>query len=174
MKTFALLQMDAFSGIPVVVLLAASAILGGLMAGFFFAYSASVVLALRTLSASEYTTVMQEINEKVLNAVFGTVFFGAVVVPTGSAIIVVVQGHWTTLAGQLFLAGAAVYLVGAFLVTMRIHIPMNDRIATWSPLSPPDEWAAVQARWTRWNHVRTTAAVVSFALYLAAMASVGA
>jgi len=125
MRTFALLQATAFSGEFLVVLLAISAVLGGLMAGFFFAYSASVVLALQTLSASEYTAVMQEINEKVLNVVFGVLFFGAVVVPTGSAILVVVQGYWTTLSGQLFLAGVIVYLVGTFFVTARIHIPIN-------------------------------------------------
>jgi uncharacterized membrane protein len=168
-----MLQVNVFSGISVVVPLAVSAVLGGLMAGFFFAYSASVVLALKALSASEYTTVMQEINEKVLNVVFGIVFFGAVVVPIGAAILVVRQGYWTTLSGQLFIAGVIVYLVGTFLVTARIHIPMNDRIATWSPVSPPDEWVTVQARWGRWNHVRTTAAVASFALYLAAIVSFG-
>lgn len=173
MITYATLQLSAFPGGSVVVLLAFSAVLGGLMAGFFFAYSASVVLALRTLSGSAYTTVMQEINERVLNVVFGVVFFGAVVVPVGSAIVVVVQGYWTTLSGGLFLAGTVVYLVGTFLVTMRVHIPMNERIATWSPASPPEEWATVRARWARWNHVRTTAAVVAFALYLAAVVSFG-
>lgn len=48
---------------------------------------------------------------------------------------------------------------------------MNERIATWSPTSPPDEWATVQGRRRQWNYVRTTAAVVSFALYLAAIVS---
>jgi uncharacterized membrane protein len=168
-----MLQMNALLEMPVVFLLALSAVLGGLMAGFFFAYSASVVLALRTLSAPEYTTIMQEINEKVLNAVFGAVFFGAVVVPVGASALVMLQGNWSTGYGLLFLAGTVVYLAGTFLVTLGVHIPMNDYIATWSPISPPDEWAAVQARWARWNHVRTTAALVSFALYLAAIASFG-
>jgi uncharacterized membrane protein len=40
-------------------------------------------------------------------------------------------------------------------------------------VSPPDEWVTIQARWGQWNHVRTTAAVVSFALYLAAILSFG-
>jgi uncharacterized membrane protein len=50
---------------------------------------------------------------------------------------------------------------------------MNDRIATWVPTSPPGEWAATRTNWTRWNHVRTTAPVVAFALYVAAIATVG-
>lgn len=66
------------------------------MAGFFFAYSVSVVLALETLSGSEYMTVMQEINDKVLNVVFGVVFFGAVIVPIGGTVLVVVRGNLAT------------------------------------------------------------------------------
>ncbi|RZV06125.1 hypothetical protein BDK88_4082 [Natrinema hispanicum] len=44
------------------LLFAVSVVLCELMAGFFFAYSLSVVPALETLSASEYVTVLQEIN----------------------------------------------------------------------------------------------------------------
>ncbi|KAB1186532.1 MULTISPECIES: DUF1772 domain-containing protein [Haloferax] len=169
-----ILQVSTLLDVPVVFVLAVSAVLGGLMAGFFFAYSVSVVLALETLSSSEYTNVMQEINEKVLNALFGVVFFSAAVVPLGGAAVLVLHGDWQTFYGQLYLAGTVIYLAGAFFVTARIHIPMNEHIATWSPVSPPEDWAAVRARWTRWNHVRTTAAVASFALYLAAVASFGA
>jgi uncharacterized membrane protein len=141
------------------------------MAGFFFAYSVSVVLALQTLSASEYTTVMQEINEKVLNVVFGLVFFGAVVVPLGGVVLMLLEGTWTTQYGLLFFAGVLVYFIGSFIVTVRIHIPMNEYIATWSPRSPPEEWSTVQTRWTRWNHIRAAAALLSFTLYVAAIAS---
>lgn len=168
-----ILQVNALLEVPVVVVLAGSAVLGGLMAGFFFAYSVSVVLALETLSSSDYTNVMQQINEKVLNVLFGVVFFGAVVLPLGGAAVLLLRGEWQTLSGQLYLAGTAIYLVGTFFVTARIHIPMNEHIATWSPVSPPEDWATVRAQWARWNHVRTTAAVVSFALYLAAVVSFG-
>lgn len=166
-----MIQINVFSEALVILLIAVSAVLAGLMAGFFFAYSVSVVLALETVSASVYTTVMQEINEKVLNVVFGVVFFGAVVVPVGNAALMLTQEGWATQYGQLFLAGVVIYLLGTFAVTMRIHIPMNEDIATWSPASPPDEWATVQTRWTRWNHIRTIAAILSFVLYLAAIVS---
>jgi hypothetical protein len=55
---------------------------------------------------------------------------GAVGFPRLQAREDVNQGYWTTLSGQQFLAGVTVCLVGTFLVTTRIHIPMNDRIAT--------------------------------------------
>lgn len=149
-------------------LLATSTILIGLMAGLFFAYSVSVVLALDTLPASAYTRVMQSINEKILNAVFGIAFGGAIVVPVGGALFVVGGGHWTATYGQLFLVATLVYLVGTAGITARIHIPMNDYIETWSVESPPDDWRAIRSRWARWNHVRTAAAVVSFILSLVA------
>jgi uncharacterized membrane protein len=166
--------LNVLSGEPVALLLAVSAVLGGIMAGFFFTYSASVVLALDRLSASTYTTVMQEINETVLNAVFGVAFFGAVVVPAVSAAVVLLRGDWTTQYGRFLLAGVVIYLIGTFVVTMLIHIPMNEYIAMWSASSPPDDWVAVRSRWARWNHIRATAAVVSFVLYLAAIVSLGA
>lgn len=47
--------MNAHLEMLVVFVLAISVVLGGLMAGFFFAYLVSMVLALGTLSSSEYT-----------------------------------------------------------------------------------------------------------------------
>ncbi|MFB9806906.1 anthrone oxygenase family protein [Haladaptatus pallidirubidus] len=66
------------------------------------------------------------------------------------------------------------YFIGTFAVTMRIHIPINEYIATWSTASLPNDWAVVRTRWGRWNHVRTTAAIASFILYIAALVSLGA
>lgn len=149
--------------------LTVSTVLAGLIAGLFFAYSVSVVLALDTLVASTYTTVMQSINELILNPVFGLAFAGVVVVPAVGVVVLVFQGEWTAAYGQLFVVGFLVYVVGTLAVTMLIHIPMNEYIATWTADSPPGDWMAIRARWTRWNHVRTTAAVASFVLYTVAL-----
>jgi uncharacterized membrane protein len=153
-----------------VLLFTISIFLVGTMAGLFFAYSVSVVLALDTLSASVYTRVMQSVNDAILNVVFGIAFFGSVAVPVVSAMACIVRGGWTAQHGQLFIAGTAIYLVGTVAVTMAVHIPMNEYLATWSPTSPPDDWETVRTRWGVWNHVRTVAAVVSFVLCLAAFA----
>lgn len=118
----------------------------GVMAGLFFAYSVSVVLALDTLSASVYTRIMQSVNDSILNPVFGVAFVGAVVVPVVSMAICIVRGGWTVQYGQLFLAGTGIYLVGTAAVTVVIHIPMNEYLAMWSPTSPPDDWETVRTR----------------------------
>lgn len=161
-------------GVLFVLLVATSTVLGGLMTGLFFAYSVSVVLALDTLPGSAYVRVIQSINEKILNVVFGMVFGGAIFVPIVGAAIVIVRGYWTTFAGQSYLAGVIIYLVGTAWVTIRIHIPMNEYIATWSIESPPDDWSVIRSRWGRWNHVRTIAAFVSFVLYITAVLSFSA
>ncbi len=153
------------------LLLAASAFFVGILAGLFFAYSVSVVLALKTFSASAYTIVMQSINNAILNVAFGVVFIGSIAVPTVSASVVLLQGDWTSQYGPLVLLGTAIYLTGTIAVTMNIHLPMNESIATWSPASPPDDWTTVRTRWARWNHVRAIAAVISFVIYLSAIVS---
>lgn len=142
------------------------------MAGFFFAYSVSVVLALDTLSGSDYTLIMQQINEKVLNVVFGIVFFGAVVVPIATLVYVLFFGQWTAALSLLFITGFVIYLLGTFVVTMRVHIPMNNEIATWSPDSPREDWQGIRSRWARWNHVRAASSATSFVFYIAAIVSV--
>ena len=48
---------------------------------------------------------IQEINETVLNALFGVVFFGAVVVPLGGAVVLIFQGDWQTLRGHCISQG---------------------------------------------------------------------
>ncbi|AUV84083.1 DUF1772 domain-containing protein (plasmid) [Salinigranum rubrum] len=144
------------------------------MAGLFFAYSVSVVLTLDTLSASSYTRVMQSINEEILNPLFGVSFGGAIIVPTVGAFLVFIEGLWTALFGQLFLAGTVIYLVGTAGVTLLVSVPMNNTIAGWSIESPPTGWEEVRARWKRWNHVRTVAAFISFVLYVVATLSLSA
>ncbi|WP_247003416.1 DUF1772 domain-containing protein [Halosolutus gelatinilyticus] len=154
-------------------LVAASAVFGGVMAGFFFAYSASVVPALAVLPADAYAAVMQPINERIRNSAFGVAFFGAIAVPAACAAVVVLRGDWAAQYGRLFLAGVVVYAIGTIAVTVLVHFPMNDAIAAWDPASPPSDWAATRTRWARWNHVRTAAAIVSFVLYVGALASLG-
>ena len=158
------------SGDLITLLLATSVVFGGIMAGFFFAYSVSVVQALAALPAETYTAVMQPINERIQNVVFGVAFFDAIVVPTACAALMFIHGKWTTQHGRLFLAGVVLYVIGTLTVTVRAHFPLNESIATWDPTSPPEGVAAVRMRWTRWNHVRTTASTVSFVLYVGALA----
>jgi uncharacterized membrane protein len=53
-------------------------------------------------------------------------------------------------------------------ITRTVNIPINNRLAQWSPSSPPADLARIWARWERVHTVRTALAVLSFALILLA------
>jgi uncharacterized membrane protein len=110
-----------------------STVFAGVMAGFFFAYSASVTLALETFSAEAYTNAMQRINETVRNVAFGVAFFGAIVIPAVGAVVTLFQGHWTAQYGLLFFVGIAAYAIGTVAVTVLVHFPLRSSEADcWS------------------------------------------
>nr|BFF17936.1 hypothetical protein GCM10025730_14570 [Promicromonospora thailandica] len=87
------------------------------------------------------------------------VFFGALLVPGVTGIWGLVGGHR---GGGWVLAGAAVYLVGTFAVTMAGNVPLNNRLL--AARDKAVEWRATWRPWTRWNHVRTVAGVVATVL----------
>jgi uncharacterized membrane protein len=149
--------------------------LAGAMAGFFYAYSMSVMWALDAVDPKAAIASMQSINIVVRNAIFFPAFFGTPVVA------LVAAGLWWKLgAGQvaLLLALAAlVYLAGTFLVTIVANVPMNEALATATIPADPEQaralWQNYSGPWTLWNHVRTGASFVSLLLVGWALYSAG-
>jgi hypothetical protein len=43
-------------------------------------------------------------------------------------------------------------------------VPINNRIAKWTPETVPDDWMALERRWDTYHWIRTSALVVAFAL----------
>ncbi|MFD2672965.1 anthrone oxygenase family protein [Marinicrinis sediminis] len=99
----------------------------GIMAGFFWAFSFTVMPGLGATEPLAAMAAMQGINEVVRNAVFFTGFFGAPVLCILLIGISLVQRigkiKWLVIAGGL------IYLIGVFLVTTTIHVPMNEELA---------------------------------------------
>jgi uncharacterized membrane protein len=62
----------------------------------------------------------------------------------------------------LRVTGAALGLA-AFVITATANVPRNNVLAALDPSAPASAaaWASCAAEWTRWNHVRTLAAVAS-------------
>lgn len=151
--------------------------LAGAMAGFFYAYSMSVMWALDAVDPKAAIASMQSINIVVRNAIFFPAFFG-----TPVAALVAAGLWWKAGAGQvaLLLALAAiVYLAGAFLLTILANVPMNEALAIATIPTDPEQartlWQSYSGPWTLWNHVRTIASFVSlllvgWALYAAGQA----
>src|SRR5690606_3152436 len=104
-----------------------AAILGsGLMAGLVFAFSNAVMGALGRIQAAEGIAAMQAINRVILNPPFLTVFMGT---PAACSLIVLTSlWRWSEPGALWLIAGSAVYVIGTFLVTILVHVPMNNAL----------------------------------------------
>ncbi len=139
----------------------AAAIGTALVAGIFFAFSAFVMRALARLEPKKAVPAMQSINVVVLNPWFFAAFFGAGVLCVVNAIIVLVTEPGPSRVAVLI--GSALYLFGCIGVTAAFNVPLNDRLADAEPVGEgaAQLWAEHVTRWTRWNHVRTTASLAA-------------
>lgn len=146
------------------------AILGtGLIAGTFFVFSVAIMSAFRRLPANEGMAAMQSINVVIQNPIFLGVFMGTALV----SLVVTGLSLWNrhTPQGYYILAGAALYVVGSFIVTVVFNVPLNNALdaADATSASGQEVWATYLKNWTLWNHVRTItsiAATASFAMSL--------
>jgi uncharacterized membrane protein len=143
-------------------------VLLGLMAGFFFAFWVDVAPAMRELDAAGYIETQQAINRVVRNAPFALAYFGSVLVPALAAVAL-----WMGKRRAEALVWAAVglaYLLGVFVLTSQINIPINQALAGWDPAAPPADWAAARDAWNQANLIRGMVALAAFAGAVAALA----
>lgn len=132
-------------GIITLIAVAAS----GLMAGLFFAFSAAVMPGLADLPAEHARGAMRRINVRIQNPLFLLVFLGNVVLCG----IEVFQGK---------IVGGLLYIVGCFVLTMVVNVPMNNRLER----TDDDYWPEYLRKWTLWNHVRGVACLASTIILL--------
>lgn len=140
---------DAPSG----AVLTAATIATGLVAGLLFAFSVAVMPALGRTADRTFVDVMQQVNAAIQNPAFFLAFLGA---PLLIAVAAVLQ--WRSPALPWLLAGLALYGV-MIVVTAVVNVPLNNVLADAGPAAGIDDPAGVraafEARWVRWNLVRT-------------------
>jgi uncharacterized membrane protein len=140
----------------------------GLIAGFFFAFSACVMEALSRLQPSNGIAAMQSINVVVLNPLFLGAFFGTaiicIILSTAALLMWSMAGMGFLIAGSLF------YLVGAILVTVAGNVPLNNKLAAVErqTIEGQELWGRYLSYWTGWNHVRTIASLVAMMAFMLA------
>lgn len=125
--------------------------------GVFFGFSSFVMKALAQLPAAQGVAAMQRINTVVINPWFMGVFMGTLLLS-----IACLAAAWRSASFALIAAGL-LYAVGTFGVTMAFNVPRNNRLARLDATSSEAAayWPAYVREWTRWNHVRTGAALAS-------------
>ncbi|WP_382162736.1 DUF1772 domain-containing protein [Hydrogenophaga sp. ANAO-22] len=127
--------------------------------GVFYGFSTFVMKALAQLPAAQGVAAMQRINIVVINPWFMGAFMGTLLLSIACVVVAVMAGSAALLAGGLL------YALGTFGVTMAFNVPRNNRLARLDPASSDAAayWPTYVREWTRWNHVRTGAALVAAA-----------
>lgn len=138
--------------IPTLTLLAT---LGtGLVAGIFFAFSNFVMKGLERMPAGQGAAAMRSINVTVLNPLFLGLFVGTGLVCLALAIHSGFRLNET--GARYLLAAGLLYVVGTFLVTMTLNVPLNDAL-----MADASVWERYLTQWSLWNHVRTAASFLA-------------
>ena len=149
------------------VLLLASIVLTGLMAGLFSGWVVSVIPGTTRLDSPEYVRLMQHINREILTPRFLLPFIGIPVLLVLSAVVQFRSGDQRR--GVLVATSALTYTFGVFGVTAARNVPLNDALDAFDLADATAADIEKQRRtyerpWNRWNAIRATANVVAFAL----------
>jgi uncharacterized membrane protein len=141
----------------------------GLIGGVFFAFSSFVMAALGRLPPPQGIAAMQSINVFAITPWFMSALFGTALACIVLAVVAVL--HWQEPGAALLLAGGALYVIGAIVVTMAFNVPLNDALAAANPSGPDGAalWARYLTDWTGWNHVRTMASLLASAALIGAL-----
>ncbi|EAR14842.1 anthrone oxygenase family protein [Robiginitalea biformata] len=146
------------------ILLFGSVILTGLSAGFFYAWSVSVIPGTGKVPDLTYLETMQSINRAILNPAFFLVFFGSLVLLSLASIY---EFHTSRLVFGLVLGAPITYLLGTFGVTAMGNVPLNNQLDVLDLAQMNAEQIGefreyYETRWNRLHGIRTVFAVVAF------------
>ncbi|MEU1335061.1 anthrone oxygenase family protein [Streptomyces sp. NPDC005865] len=151
---------------PYFVLTVLGALACGLAAGVFVAFSTFVMKGLAALPPAQGIAAMNRINVAAVTPAFMAVFLGATGLCAVLAVVTFVL--WPDEGTVELLLGSALYLLGAFGVTVVANIPRNDALAKVDAQSAEGAayWRSYVREWTVWNHVRGAAALAATACFI--------
>ena len=137
----------------------------GLAAGFFLAWSVTVIPGTKVIGDSEYMKTMIAINRRIKNPVFIILFFGPAIL---WAILefsgVSINYDMNKLRLALF-----TYVVGGIGITMFFNVPLNERldkykIETLSNDQIKEIRESYEKRWNFFHYLRTGFSVLSYVI----------
>lgn len=123
--------------------------------GFYVAFSAVVMPALRRRPAKDAIATMVSINQMAVRAPFMILFFGT----AAACVAVAVVAAADPLArSPIRVAGAASYLAG-WASTIAVNVPLNNRLSEAIGDQPGQQWSSYEQSWTPANHIRAALSV---------------
>jgi uncharacterized membrane protein len=148
-----------------VVLIAATMTMG-LMAGVFGIYGNAIMPGLRRTDDRTFVAAFQSIDRAIINPAFMATFFGALVL-TALATLLHLTGDRRPVLPWIGVAFALYLFV--FVITIGVNVPRNNEIKAAGEVDRMTDLHGVrarfdEARWVRWNHLRTLASTVAFGL----------
>lgn len=138
----------------------------GAIFGFFYAWVCSTMWGLDATESRVAITAMQAMNASVRNPVFFPAFFLTPVILAATSYVAASQQQRHS--AVLFGLAAGIYVVGAFLVTATVNVPMNQALAEVVVPSNTEAargiWQDYSSSWQFWNTLRTVVSGVSLLL----------
>jgi uncharacterized membrane protein len=137
----------------------------GLMAGVFGLYAHTVMPGLGRTDDRTFVGAFQAIDRAIINPWFlAGGFVGALVFTALAAVLHLPADRRSVLP---WIAVALVLYLAVFVITVGVNVPLNDAIKAAGDPDRIADLAAVrerfdEARWVRWNNVRTVASTAAF------------
>lgn len=135
----------------------------GLMAGSFGLYAHAIMPGLRRTDDRTFVGAFQQLDRAIINPWFMASFFGALLSTGLAGALQFGEDDRSVL--PWIVAAFALYFI-TFVITISVHLPLNDAIKTAGDPDQITDLAAVrdrfdEARWVAWNIVRTLASTAA-------------
>jgi uncharacterized membrane protein len=138
-------------------------VMTGLMAGVFGLYSHTIMRGLRKVDDRTFVGAFQAIDRAIINPLFMSTFFGAMAFSGLTCVMTFREGGRTLLP---WVATATALYVVVVIITVAVHVPLNDGIKAAGQVDSITDLARVRAdfhetRWVAWNLVRAMASTIA-------------
>lgn len=153
-----------------IVALVAVTVTSGLSAGMFYVFTHTIMPGLGRAGDRTFVGGFQAIDKAIINPWFMLGYLGPLVLGLVAAVLHLGADVRAVL---LWLVAALVLYVPMLVITARVHLPLNREIGASGDPDQNADLAAVrhrfEARWVRWNTVRTVLTTAAFACTVGAL-----
>jgi uncharacterized membrane protein len=136
----------------------------GVMAGVMGLYANTIMPGLRRTDDRTFVGAFQAIDTAIINPLFMLTFFGGMILTSTAAVLHMAEGFRSVLP---WIIAALVLYAAVIAITLAVNVPLNDGIKAAGAPDDVADLAAVreqfnEARWVRWNLVRTVLTTIAF------------